>query len=72
MGKALWASRYLISMENSVLGLCHHRTYFFYVRSMAHVLGREWGVASISGVYLPSLWASARSILPTKVETKGL
>ena len=40
--------RYLISMENSVLGLRDHRTCFFYVRSMSHVpsqeSGRELGV----------------------------
>ena len=40
--------RYLISMENSVLGLHDHRTHFFYVRSMACVpsqeSGRELGV----------------------------
>ena len=41
--------RYLISMKNSVLGLSdHHRSFLFYVRSMAHVpsqeSGRELGV----------------------------
>jgi hypothetical protein len=49
--EAYWLSpqaRHVISLENSVWGLCDHRTYFFYMRSMAHVpsqeSGRELGV----------------------------
>jgi hypothetical protein len=33
--------RYLISMENSVLGLHDHRTHFFYIRSVVHVPSQE-------------------------------
>jgi hypothetical protein len=33
--------RYLISMENSVLGLHDHRTHFFYIRSVVHVPCQE-------------------------------
>ena len=40
--------RYLISMENSVLGLHDHRTHSFNVRRMVCIpgqaSGREWGV----------------------------
>ena len=43
LAKSFWDSRYLISIENSVLGLYDHRLCFLYVISMTHVPGRESG-----------------------------
>jgi hypothetical protein len=40
---ALQTSRYLISMENSVLSLRDHRSRLFYMSSMVHVPSQESG-----------------------------
>ena len=48
LANKLWASRYLISMENSVLDICDLCSRLFYVISLecvpSHESGRELGV----------------------------